>query len=129
MEYMAKLLKVIACVLIVVASTVCAVLLWFDRSQDIDFAVYQPDSWVTCNGEIDKNSVEYDRLNKWLKLNSSNWKNYVATAAPGYFYKSEKIVIYVQKHGVVVNYYDGQNWSQVHKSVDTNGIYDVCKSS
>lgn len=126
---MAKFMKVIASVLIVMAVTVCAVLLWFDRSQDIDFALYQPDSWVTCDGEFDKNSVEYARLSKWLELNSSNWKSYVATPAHGYFYKSEEIMIYVQKHGVVVNYYDGQNWSQVHKSVDTNGIYDDCKSS
>ena len=126
---MVKFLKVIVCVLIVVAVLVCAFFLWVDRSQDIDFAVYQPDSWVTCNGEINKDSVEYDRLNKWLKLNSSNWKNYAATAAPGYFYRSEKIMIYVDKHDVVVNYYDGQYWSQVQKSVDTNEIYDVCKSS
>ena len=126
---MVKFLKIIACVLVAVAVSVFTILLWFDRSQDIDFSVYKPDSWVTCNGQIDKHSVEYDRLNKWLKSNVSSWKNYIATAASGYFYKSEKIMIYVHKDGVVVNYYDGQKWSQVHKSADTNEIYDVCKSS
>ncbi len=126
---MVKFLKVIACVVIVAALLVGALFLWFDRSQDIDFSAYQPDFWATCNGKINKGSVEYGRLNKWLKLNGSNWQNYVATAAPGYFYKSEKITIYVHKHGVVVNYYDGQNWSQVNKFVDTQEIYYVCKSS
>jgi hypothetical protein len=126
---MSKFLKFIAYVLIVGAILVGALLLWFDRSQDIDFADYQPDYWVTCNGKVSKNSVEYDRLNKWLKLNRSNWQNYVATAAHGYFYKSDKVMIYVYKYGVVVRYYDGENWSQVHKSVDTKGIYYVCKSS
>jgi hypothetical protein len=126
---MVKLLKVIACILIVVAILAGALLLWFDRYQDIDFAIYQPDYWVTCNGKISKDSVEYDRLNKWLKLNSSHWQNYVATAAHGYFYKSEKITIYVHRHGVVVIYHDGQNWFQVHKSIDTDGIFGVCNSS
>jgi hypothetical protein len=126
---MVKFLKVIAYVLIGGVVIVGALLLWFDRSKDIDFTVYHPDVWVTCNGKINKDSVEYAQLNKWLQLNNSNWQNYVATAAPGYFYKSDDITIHVYKHGVVVNYYDGQKWSQVQKSVDTKEIHGTCKSS
>jgi len=126
---MVKFLKVIACILTGGVVVVGAFLLWFDRSKDVDFTIYNPNVWITCNGKINKDSVEYDQLNKWLRLNNSDWQNYVATPAPGYFYKSANITIHVFKHGVVVNYYDGKNWSQVQKSVNTKEIHGICKSS
>ncbi|QYJ99870.1 hypothetical protein [Shewanella psychrotolerans] len=72
---MVKFLKVIAYILIGGVVIVGALLLWFDRSKDIDFTVYHPDAWVTCNGKINKDSVEYVQLTKWLQLNNSNWQN------------------------------------------------------
>lgn len=123
---MAKFLKIIGVTILLIGAFTIVLLLWLDRSQEIDFTRLLPATLNTCEGEIEQGTREYDTLMLWLALNKSGWRNYPATVAPGYFYRGNKITINVYENGAVINYGIENTWSQVHVQANTESINGTC---
>ena len=114
---MKSILKLVAGVIFIVAVVVTGFILYWGRSQEIDFVAILPDKLEHCGKIIDQNSAEYAQLKKWLETNKSGWQNTPASYAPHHTYTSPNISINVLADGVVINYKTKNgNWSQVSKS-------------
>ena len=122
-----KIIKILGMVVLFSIIFVASFLLYYGRSQTIDFMSMIEDEIEICNQTIYKNDKKFIQLSDWLKKNQTGWKQYPATQAVGYVYNKKNIVINVGKGWVVVNYGEGKEASQVILSADTTRINGQCK--
>ena len=118
-------MKLLFIVLIASFVILGGIVLWYDRTQRIDFVEKFPDTFETCHGDVSGSSSE---LVKWFSSNKDGWTNHPASLAPGYLYTSSKLNINAHPDWVVVNYFHNENWQQVIKRSQAISIFKDCGS-
>lgn len=123
---MGAFFKIVIVSIVLLLVVFVGIMLWLDREHQISFIDNFPGSFETCHGMVSVESSEYKGLLGWFDANEDGWKNYSATIAPGYTYRSANLRIYVHPQFVVVNYQDNGEWRQVKNNSQTDTIYRKC---
>jgi hypothetical protein len=125
---MKRFFKVLAWIVLIVVVVMTAIVLYWDRPKEIDFAAIMPEELEYCGMKIGREAAEYIQLKDWFEAHQKGWKNTPASYAPTKTYASPKFSVNVLVDGVVVNYEtESGSWSQVINSKESNDLLAECQ--
>ena len=123
-----KIVKILLAIIILIVIFILITMVYWSRSQTINFANMLPNNLKYCEQSISLNDREYIELKKWFELNQKDWKNTPASYFPKNYYFGSKININVLGNNVIVNYIDSdKNKYQVVRSKKQNELITTCK--
>ncbi len=127
---MKQILKIVFSLAVLIIAGVASTFLFWNRTQQIDFTIYFPNTLNHCGESINQKDKEYVDLYNWLKTNKNGWKNTLVTFVPKNTYTSAKFSVNILDNGVIVNYQNKNgSWKQVQNEKKADELSDVCSKA
>ena len=123
---MSKILKPLGLLLLFLTSILVATVMYWQRSQNIDFSQIMPKQLMHCDQLITASDPSYISLYQWFEKNQEDWHLSLVSYVPTHTFSNKHFNANVMKNRVVVNYTDGKNWS-VTKTSSTKEIITLCE--